>query len=107
MALRHQVSALIGEAPLEAKIPFSARFGVPGYHRNEKHAVADLAADLPIPGISTSEYGLVEPHLDTAGLQLRRDAAGGHRVLGGIADEDGTPVGLRSLSARICGWAGL
>ena len=50
-AFRHVVCAVNGEFPLAPKIPFGAGFCIRGDDRDEKPAVVNTLADLPVPGI--------------------------------------------------------
>jgi hypothetical protein len=56
-------------------------------------AVADLLADLQVPGVTTAQFALIEPDLDCRRLQCLADALGGLCILRCVAQEYG-PRGL-------------
>jgi hypothetical protein len=83
------VAALVGKVPLQPEIPFGSGFGILRNDGNEQPAFVDLPANLVIPGISASQFALVEPHRDPRGTQYLADALCRRRILGGIAQEYG------------------
>jgi hypothetical protein len=56
--------ALLGNAPLEPEIAFRTRRGVRRDDRDEQRAVADLLADLQVPGVPAAQLALIKPDLD-------------------------------------------
>jgi hypothetical protein len=47
----------------------------------------DLLPDLPIPGVATTKFTLVEPDFDTGGAECLANPLGRPRVLRGVAKE--------------------
>src|SRR6185312_10073107 len=54
-AATHQVRALIGQPPFEAKVTLGARLRVARDDGHEERAIADLLADTLIPSISPAK----------------------------------------------------
>ena len=61
----NHLGALVGDRPLEAEVALRPRRGVGGDDGDEQGAVPYLVADLLVPGVSATQFALVEPHLDT------------------------------------------
>jgi hypothetical protein len=81
------VTSLICQIPFQAEVALVARLGVRRDDGHEERTVLDLALDLPIPFISAAQGVAVEPNLDPGGPESSRNAFGGFRILGGIAQE--------------------
>ena len=80
-------NALDGQAPLAAKVPLVAGFGARGYDGHEVIALADLLANLLIPGVAPAQLALVQPDLDAELRQRIADRSRGLTVFGCIAQE--------------------
>jgi hypothetical protein len=64
LLLGHVVGAIDRKVPLASEISLVASFCISGDHGYEQPAVVDSLANLPIPGVSTAQRALVEPHFD-------------------------------------------
>src|SRR5882762_9375273 len=84
----HQVRALLGKVPFQAKVTLSTLLRVPGNDGNEHHAVANLLPNLPVPDIAAAQLTLVEPDFDTRCPECFADTAGSLGILRGIADKN-------------------
>lgn len=92
--VRDTLRPLGGDVPLDAKIPFEAGLGRGRNHREEKHTLLDLAANLRVPLVALLEAAfLIEPHFDAGGAQGITDATSHLPILRGIAHEDGATGG--------------
>ena len=67
--VQRQVGAIVGELPLETKIPFAPRLGVGRNDRREQRALLDLFANPAVPRIAAAKFALVEPHVDAGCTQ--------------------------------------
>ena len=84
-ALAHEVSALVGETPLQAEIAFGTGLCTCGNDRDEQRAVLNLFPDLLVPGVSSPKFALVEPDLDAGGTKRIANAFRRLGVLRGVA----------------------
>ncbi len=91
--------ALGRELPCDAGIPFPPRLRGRGHHGHKQRSRGDLPAYLNIPRIAADEFALVEPYLDAGGAQCVANALRRHRVLGRVAQENGT-IGRSWLAVR-------
>jgi hypothetical protein len=69
LLLGHVMCTLGCELPFMPKITLEALLSVLRDNRNEQDAVMDLASDLLIPRIPTSQLALIEKDLDAGGAQ--------------------------------------
>ena len=86
-ALGHEVGAVLGEFPFEAEVAFEAGLGAGRDQREKQSAVADLGADLAVPGVAADEFVLVEPDFYAGRAERVADAAGGRGILRSVAYE--------------------
>jgi hypothetical protein len=85
LVFRHQVRAIDGELPFEPEVTLGSRVRVGGNQRHEQRAVPDALADRSIPRVTAAQLVLIEPDLDTRGLQRIAYAAGCLLVLRRVA----------------------
>ena len=85
----HQVRTLLGEPPLEAEVALRAALRGRRDDRHEQRALPDLPPDGGIPGVTTAQLALVEPHLDAGAAQHVVNATGGLGVLRRVAEKNG------------------
>jgi len=83
----HQVGAINGELPFEAKVAFVASLCVFGNYGDEERAGQYLAADRRVPRIAAAQLALVEPYLDTGLAQGVAQLQCSLGVLGRVAQE--------------------
>jgi hypothetical protein len=96
--------AILRQLPLQAKIAFPSCLRVGRDDRHEQCAFFDLSADLLIPRIASAKLALVEPDLDRSSAKRIADFPRRHRVLRGIAQEDGFRGGAHcELRIAECG----
>ena len=93
LIVRHQMRTIDGEFPFEAEVALGPCVRVGRNHRHEQCAVLDLPPNLSVPGITTDQFILIEPHLHARRAQRLTDTARRLRVLGRVAQEDGAGSG--------------
>ena len=86
--LCHVVCAFDGKIPLVTKVAFVPIFRMPRDDRYEQATSVDSLADLNIPRVAAAQFALIQPDLNTVGLQGLGNAPRSLRVLGGIAYEN-------------------
>ena len=91
----NHLGALVGDRPLEPKVPFRTRCGVSRDDGDKEGAVAYLVADLLVPGVAAAQFTLVEPHLDARGAQRLANAPRCRRILRRVTEEYGVSRLLR------------
>ena len=74
--------------------------------RNEKGALIDLFANLPIPGIPSPKLALVKPDVDAGCAERLRNALCGCRIFGCVAQEDCTRGRRHRVARHMSGLAG-
>jgi len=67
----------------------AARLGARRDYRHEVIALANLLADLLIPGVAAAELALVEPDVEAKARQCIAYGPCGLAVIGGITQENG------------------
>jgi hypothetical protein len=84
---RHSVRTIDRELPFKAEVSFDPSVRIRGDDWNEEGALADLLADLAIPGVPAPQFALVEPDLDTLGPKCIADPTRSIGVLRSVAKE--------------------
>ena len=88
LVARHQVSPLVGKAPLESEVALVALKGIGRDEGHEERTVLDLPADPLVPEVPSPKVTLVEPHLNAACPEGFADAVCCLGILRGIAEKD-------------------
>jgi hypothetical protein len=91
-AIRHALHSLDRQPPLEADVSFLARLRLARDDGHKQNAFPDLAADPLIPGVSSTQFVLVEPVLDPGGAKRIGNATCGVAVLRCVTQEYATGV---------------
>ena len=87
---RHILSSVNRQLPLPSEISFEPRFRIGGNDGHEQSTVADLLPNLLVPGIAAAQFLTVEPDLDASRAERVRNPLRRRRILGCVAQKDGT-----------------
>ncbi len=75
--------------PFQAEVALRALLGVGGDDGDEERARSDFFANLPIPGVASDQFALVEPHLDARRAKRSRNTLRCRDVFGRVGEENG------------------
>jgi hypothetical protein len=75
------VGALIRKIPFQPEITLMPRSGVRGDDRDEQRTVVDLAPDLLVPDVSTTQLALVEPDFNPGSAECFANPLGSLSIL--------------------------